>query len=90
MATPVYMPKFGMTQTEATVVRWLREEGDQVERGDPILEVETDKVLMEVEAPASGVLRGVRVQPKQVVPVATVIAYVTAPGEALPVAGAVD
>ncbi|MCL6429585.1 MAG: 2-oxo acid dehydrogenase subunit E2 [Anaerolineae bacterium] len=83
MAVPVYMPKFGMTQSEATVVRWLRQEGDVVEQGDPLLEVETDKVLMEVEAPASGVLRGIRVQPKQVVPVASVIAYVVAPGEEL-------
>ncbi len=83
MAVPVYMPKFGMTQTEATVVRWLRQEGDVVEQGDPLLEVETDKVLMEVEAPASGVLRGIRVEPKQVVPVASIMAYIAAPGEEL-------
>lgn len=81
MAVPVYMPKFGMTQSEATVVRWLRQEGDVVEQGDPLLEVETDKVLMEVEAPASGVLRGIRVGPKQVVPVASIIAYIAAPDE---------
>ena len=50
MATPIIMPKFGMTQTEATVVRWLAADGQTVQAGDPVLEVETDKVNMEVEA----------------------------------------
>jgi pyruvate dehydrogenase E2 component (dihydrolipoamide acetyltransferase) len=78
------MPKFEMTQENATVVRWLLQEGDSVEQGDPILEVETDKVVMEVEAPASGVLGGIRVKKGEVVPVTEVIAFVLQPGEALP------
>jgi pyruvate dehydrogenase E2 component (dihydrolipoamide acetyltransferase) len=84
MATPIIMPKFEMTQEEATVVRWLLSEGDRVEQGDPLLEVETDKVVMEVEAPASGVLGGVRAQKGDVVPVTEVIAFILDPGEALP------
>ncbi len=78
------MPKFGMTQTEATVVRWLKQEGDTVQQGDVLLEVETDKTIMEVEAPCAGTLAGITAQPKQVVPVTTVIAYILEPGESLP------
>lgn len=88
MATSVIMPKFGMTQEDATVVRWLRQENDLVEQGEPLLEVETDKTLMEVEAPADGILAGISAQPGQVVPVTTVIAYILAPGEELPRADA--
>ena len=85
MATPVIMPKFGLAQEEGTVLRWLKAEGDDVEKGDVILEVMTDKMDMEVEAQASGVLRGIRVEADVTVPVATVLAYILEPGEALPV-----
>jgi pyruvate dehydrogenase E2 component (dihydrolipoamide acetyltransferase) len=78
------MPKFEMTQENATVVQWLVPEGDTVEQGDPILEVETDKVVMEVEAPVSGVLGGVRVQKGAVVPVTEIIAFILQSGETLP------
>ncbi len=84
MATPVIMPKFGMAQEEGTVIRWLKQEGDRVEKGDVLLEVMTDKVDMEVEAQASGVLQGIRVGPGETVPVTTVLAYILEPGEALP------
>lgn len=86
MATEVIMPKFGMAQEEGTVLRWLKQEGDPVEKGDVLLEVLTDKMDMEVEAQASGVLRGIRVQADETVPVATVLAYILAPGEPLPTA----
>jgi pyruvate dehydrogenase E2 component (dihydrolipoamide acetyltransferase) len=84
MATPIILPKFDMTMEQGTIARWLRQEGDHVEKGDPVLEVETDKVTMEVEAPASGVLAGIRAQPGQSVPVTQVIAYVVQPGEEVP------
>jgi len=84
VATPIIMPKFGMVQEKATVVQWLYGEGDRVERGEPLLEVETDKAVMEVEAPATGWLRGVRVRAGDVVPVATVIAYVVETEEEMP------
>lgn len=81
MATPIIMPKFSMTQEEGIVSVWLVAEGDAVEKGDPIMEVETDKVTMEVEAPESGVLRGVLVSEGDMVPVTEVIAYIVPPGE---------
>lgn len=83
MATPVIMPKIEMAQETATVIEWLKQEGERVEKGEPLLEVETDKVTMEVEAPASGTLGGVRVEMGEVVPVTEVIAYVLEPGEEL-------
>ncbi len=84
MPKKVIMPKFGMDQEEGTVASWLRQEGDAVEKGEPILEVETDKVNMEVEAPASGTLQGIRIGPGVTVPIGEVIAYILKPGESLP------
>lgn len=84
MAHEVIMPKFGFTQETAEIVRWLKHEGDVVEQGEPIAEVTTDKVNMEVEAPASGILAGVRYREGEVVPVTQVIAYILQPGEVLP------
>ncbi len=84
MATPVIMPKLEMAQETATVIEWLKQEGEQVEKGEPLLTVETDKVTIEIESPASGILAGVRVAPQQVVPVTEIIAYILQPGEELP------
>lgn len=81
MAKKVIMPKFGMDQEEGTVVRWLKQEGDSVEKGESILEVETDKVNMEVEAATSGVLSGINADPGITVPVGHIIAYIVAPGQ---------
>jgi pyruvate/2-oxoglutarate dehydrogenase complex dihydrolipoamide acyltransferase (E2) component len=52
----VILPKWGMTMQEATILRWVRNEGDPVELGDVLVEVETDKVNASVEAPSTGVL----------------------------------
>ncbi|RCK75058.1 MAG: Dihydrolipoamide acetyltransferase component (E2) of acetoin dehydrogenase complex [Anaerolineae bacterium] len=84
MAREVIMPKFGFTQETAEIVHWLKKAGDAVEAGDPIAEVTTDKVNMEVEAPASGILTDLRYKEGDIVPVTEVIAYILAPGEALP------
>ncbi len=84
MATPVIMPKLEMAQETATVIEWLKKEGEYVEKGEPLLVVETDKVTVEIESPASGILAGVRVGPGDVVPVTQVIAYILQPGEELP------
>ncbi len=80
----VIMPKLGLTMDEGTVQRWLAEEGDRVEAGQPILEVETDKVVVEVEAPAGGVLGPRLVAEGQRVPIGTVLARIYAPGQAMP------
>ena len=84
MAKAVIMPRFGMTQEVAVIARWLKREGDAVEKGEPIAEVETDKVNMEVEAPATGTLAGLQYAEGDTVPVTEVIAYILAEGERLP------
>ncbi|MEW6504813.1 MAG: 2-oxo acid dehydrogenase subunit E2 [Chloroflexota bacterium] len=84
MAREVIMPKFGFTQETAEIVRWLKKEGDAVEAGDPIAEVTTDKVNMEVEAPASGILADLRYKEGDVVPVTEVICTILAPDEKWP------
>ncbi len=84
MAKPVIMPRFGMTQEEATIVEWLVKEGDHVDPDDPIAEVTTDKVNMEVPAPAAGYLGGIRYQVGDTVPVTRVIAFILEEGEQPP------
>ncbi|GAB4445165.1 MAG: dihydrolipoamide acetyltransferase family protein [Anaerolineae bacterium] len=81
MPVAVIMPKFEMAQEAGTVVRWLKREGDAVQKGDALLEIETDKAIMEVEALASGTLAGVRAQPGETYPVGAPIAYLLQPGE---------
>src|SRR5512133_2076042 len=56
MATDVSLPRLGQGMEAGTIVRWLKSEGDQVEKGEPLYELDTDKVTQEVEADASGVL----------------------------------
>jgi pyruvate dehydrogenase E2 component (dihydrolipoamide acetyltransferase) len=87
MPTAVIMPKFEMAQETGTVGRWVAEEGQTVAKGDVILEVETDKVTMEVESPANGRLAGICATPGQVVPIGQIIAYILKAGESLPQAG---
>jgi pyruvate dehydrogenase E2 component (dihydrolipoamide acetyltransferase) len=84
MAKEVIMPRFGMTQEEATIVRWIVQNGEQVEFGDPLCEVTTDKVNMEVDAPADGVLDGIRYAEGDTVAVTEIIAFVLAEGESVP------
>ena len=78
------MPKFGFTQEESEILEWLKQNGDKVEKGDPVATVSTDKISMEVEAPESGVLDGVRYKVGDIVPVTEIIAYILQPGESLP------
>lgn len=84
MATDVIMPKVDMDQETGTVGQWLKNDGDEVRQGETILEIETDKVAIEVEAPASGILTNILVEEGETVPIATVIATILAPGEELP------
>src|SRR3954454_14267963 len=82
------MPMLGMAQETGKVLRWLKQDGESVRKGEPLLEVETDKVTVEIEAPADGTLAGVRVPEGTEVPVGEVIALVLAEGELAPVADA--
>jgi pyruvate dehydrogenase E2 component (dihydrolipoamide acetyltransferase) len=84
MATKVILPKVDMDQEAGTIVEWLKSEGDQVQQGELILVIETDKVAIDVEAPASGILQGIRAQPGDNLPIGTVIAYILDSGESLP------
>lgn len=88
MATEVIMPKVDMVMETGTFVEWLKKEGEHVNKGDPLFVIDTDKASIEMESPAEGVLSGVRAKFNDVIPVTEVIAYILAPGEALPVKSA--
>ena len=81
MATRVLMPKGSDTMTEGKVLKWLKKEGDSVANGDAMVEIETDKVDMEVEAMGAGVLRKILVGEGQVVPVGALLAVIGKPEE---------
>ncbi len=85
MATEVIMPKVDMVMETGTLVEWLVKEGGQVNKGDALFVITTDKAAIEVESPADGILAGVTAKADDVIPVTEVIAYILAPGEALPV-----
>lgn len=84
MATEIVMPALGVAQETGRVVEWLASEGDTVTAGEPLLEIETDKVTVSIDAPASGVLSSVRAADGDDVPVGRVIALILAPGEEPP------
>jgi pyruvate dehydrogenase E2 component (dihydrolipoamide acetyltransferase) len=84
MPKAIIMPKFEMAQESGKVGAWLKQVGAHVEKGDPLVEVETDKITMEVEAPASGTLMVINAQPGEIVPIGTVIAQLLLPGEMIP------
>jgi pyruvate dehydrogenase E2 component (dihydrolipoamide acetyltransferase) len=88
MPATVVMPALELAQETGKVIRWLKAPGDTVRKGEPILEIETDKVTVEIEAPASGVLREVTAGPGDVVPVGRTIALIFGAGEASPVVSA--
>src|ERR671921_1574762 len=83
MPTIVTMPKWGLTMTSGTITGWSREEGDPVTEGAPLLTVETEKAVDDVEAPASGVLRKIVAAVGSEVPVMGAVAVITVPGEEL-------
>ena len=84
MATEMILPVLGMAQDTGKIVQWLKAEGQPVKKGEPVVEVETDKATVELEAPADGVLANVTAAEGEEVPVGQVIATILAPGEALP------
>ncbi len=84
MAVSVIMPALEMAQETGTLLRWLKGDGELVTKGEPLMEIETDKVTVEIEAPASGILGGILAKEGDVVPVGQTIAWILAPGETLP------
>lgn len=83
MAEKIIMPKAGMAMEEGKIVKWLVSVGDKVEQGAPLLEIETDKVNMEVEATASGTLLKILAEEGDVIPVTQAIGYIGTPGETI-------
>jgi len=81
MPTNIIMPALELAQETGKVLRWLKSPGEAVQKGEPIVEIETDKVTVEIEAPASGVLRDVTARQGDVVPVGQTIAMIVAAGE---------
>lgn len=74
--TAIVLPKAGMNMVEATVVAWLKAPGDRVEAGEPVVEIETDKVELRVEAPVSGVLAEVLVPVNEDAPVGAALGLI--------------
>jgi pyruvate dehydrogenase E2 component (dihydrolipoamide acetyltransferase) len=89
LVTKVLMPRLSLTMSGGTVVQWFKREGDSVEKGEPVVEVLSDKVTYEVEAPASGVIRKIMAEEGVDVPVAETLAIIIAPDEKLPEAEAI-
>ena len=81
MATDVIMPALGVAQEKGTLLNWLKAEGQSVAKGEPLMEVETDKATVEIEAPASGILSNVTASAGDEIPVGNKIAVILAPGE---------
>jgi pyruvate dehydrogenase E2 component (dihydrolipoyllysine-residue acetyltransferase) len=84
MAISVVMPALEMAQDSGKLVSWFKQEGESVRKGEMLLEVETDKAVVEVEAAADGILAGVTAKPGDVVHVGHTIAWLVQPGEAPP------
>ena len=88
MAAEVVMPKLGLTMEEGTILQWVKREGDPVAAGETILQIETDKVTVDIESPVSGTLGPILSPEGATVPVGQVITHVLARGEAAPAARA--
>lgn len=84
MAISVVMPALELTQETGKVVAWRKKEGERVAKGEPLLEVETDKAVVEIESPGEGILAGIRAEQGAVIPVGQTIAWIVMPGEAAP------
>jgi pyruvate dehydrogenase E2 component (dihydrolipoamide acetyltransferase) len=84
MPTFVELPKLTLTMEEGTIGKWYKKEGDRVEKGEPLCEVETEKTVDVIEAPASGVLRKIIFPEGSIVPVNKIIAVIAEPDEVIP------
>ena len=83
MASEIVLPQWGMEMQDGTIVRWLKQEGDTVAEGEPIVEVETAKLQTELESTAAGVLTRIVAQEGEIVPIRGVLCVIAEPGEEL-------
>jgi pyruvate dehydrogenase E2 component (dihydrolipoamide acetyltransferase) len=88
MAISVVMPALEMAQETGKVLAWRKKEGERVSKGEPLLEIETDKAVVEIESPGDGVLAGITAHVGAVIPVGETIAWLVAPGEKPPLKSA--
>jgi pyruvate dehydrogenase E2 component (dihydrolipoamide acetyltransferase) len=84
MAISIIMPALEMAQETGKVLSWRKKEGDQVAKGEPLLEIETDKAVVEIESPGEGILAGVTAQEGAIIPVGQTIGWLVKPGETPP------
>ncbi len=77
MAVEFLMPKLGEVMEEGKLIEWKKKEGDAVEKGEMILEIETDKGVVEIESTATGILQKILVQEGETVPINTPLALIT-------------
>jgi pyruvate dehydrogenase E2 component (dihydrolipoamide acetyltransferase) len=84
MPISVVMPALEMAQETGKLVSWRKKEGESVSKGETLLEIETDKAIMEIESPGDGVLSGVKAHEGAEIPVGQTIAWILRPGEAVP------
>ena len=82
MAVDVIMPQMGESIFEGTITKWLKKPGDKIERDEPLFEISTDKVDAEIPSPAAGILKEIKVNEGQTVPIQTVVAVIEAAGAA--------
>ena len=81
MAAKVVMPQAGQDLETGLVKRWLKSEGDTVEKGEPIVQIETEKISLDVEAPAAGVLLRILVPDETEAAILSTLAVIGEPGE---------
>lgn len=84
LATKIVMPALGMQQDTGTLIAWFKDEGEPVAQGEPVMEIETDKATVEIEAPTSGILGGICARKGDVIPVGQIMAWILEPGEWAP------
>ena len=84
MAVEIIMPKVDMVMETGTFVEWLRDEGEEVSKGEPLFVIITEKASIECESPASGLLGGCIAKPDDIIPVTELIGYILEPGEQPP------
>ena len=84
MAVSVIMPALEMAQETGKLLSWKKKEGEHVSKGELLLEVETDKAVVEVESPGEGILAGVKAREGDVIPVGQTIGWLVQPGETPP------
>jgi len=84
MAHNIVMPALEMAQENGKLLAWRKKEGEAIAKGEPLLEIETDKAVVEIESPAEGILAGVKAHVGDVIPVGQTIAWIVMPGEKPP------